>query len=937
MIFTLLKKIFGSRNQRLVKHYQKIVTTINALEPQLEKLADEQLRAKTDEFRTRLAQGETLDALLPEAFAVCREASRRVLKMRHFDTQLIGGIALHEGKIAEMRTGEGKTLVATLAAYLNALAGQGVHVVTVNDYLAQRDAEWMGRLYRFLGLSVGVNLSQMEHAHKQEAYAADITYGTNNEFGFDYLRDNMVYEVGARVQRKLNFAIVDEVDSILIDEARTPLIISGQAEDHTEWYTRMNAIPAHLKQQIGEEKADGTGVEVPGDYVLDEKSRQVFLTEQGHEKAEQLLAQWGVLGEGQSLYAPQNITLMHHVYAALRAHTLFHRDQHYVVQQGQVIIVDEFTGRLMEGRRWSDGLHQAVEAKEGVTIQHENQTLASITFQNYFRMYDKLSGMTGTADTEAYEFQTIYGLETVVIPTNRPSQRADRQDQIYKTARERYEAVLNDIRACYERGQPVLVGTTSIENSELLSNLLNQAELPHQVLNAKQHAREAEIIAQAGRPKMITIATNMAGRGTDIVLGGNVEKQASFIEADQTLSTDEKAQRIKQLHDEWQSLHDQVKAAGGLHIIGTERHESRRIDNQLRGRAGRQGDPGSSRFYLALDDALLRIFAGERVRAIMERLKMPDGEAIEAGIVTRSIESAQRKVEARNFDIRKQLLEYDDVSNDQRHVIYQQRNELLEATEITDTIAAMRESVFTDLVRSFAPPGSIEEQWDLVNLEQVLRSEWQLDLALVKLVQEADSIDDADVLEHVLKAAQQAYDAKVKVLGRETFSAFERSIMLQTLDMRWREHLAALDHLRQGIHLRGYAQKNPKQEYKREAFELFAQLLASIKLEVTRLVMNVQIQPMPEDQANAQWLAQESPVEHLQFQHAAFPEGALIGAGDVVKAPVSIFEAMEEGESTAQQSPLIAQMQQEVPKVGRNEPCPCGSGKKYKQCHGKLN
>lgn len=932
MIFTLLKKIFGSRNQRLIKHYQKIVTTINAFEPQLEKLTDEQLRAKTDEFRTRLAQDETLDALLPEAFAVCREASRRVLKMRHFDTQLIGGIALHEGKIAEMRTGEGKTLVATLAAYLNALAGRGVHVVTVNDYLAQRDAEWMGRLYRFLGLSVGINLSQMEHANKQEAYAADITYGTNNEFGFDYLRDNMVYEVDARVQRKLNFAIVDEVDSILIDEARTPLIISGQAEDHTEWYTRMNAMPAHLKQQIGEEKADGTGVEVPGDYVLDEKSRQVFLTEQGHEKAEQLLAQWGLLGEGQSLYAAQNITLMHHVYAALRAHTLFYLDQHYVVQQGQVVIVDEFTGRLMEGRRWSDGLHQAIEAKEGVAIQHENQTLASITFQNYFRMYDKLCGMTGTADTEAYEFQTIYGLETVVIPTNRSSQRIDRQDQIYKTAHERYEAVLNDIRACYERGQPVLVGTTSIENSELLSNLLDQAKLPHQVLNAKQHAREAEIIAQAGRPKMITIATNMAGRGTDIVLGGNVEKQASFIEADQTLSAEEQARRIKQLHDEWQSLHDQVKAAGGLHIIGTERHESRRIDNQLRGRAGRQGDPGSSRFYLALDDALLRIFAGERVRAIMERLKMPDGEAIEAGIVTRSIESAQRKVEARNFDIRKQLLEYDDVSNDQRHVIYQQRNELLEASEITDTIAAMRESVFTDLVRSFAPPGSIEEQWDLASLEQVLRNEWQLDLALLKLVEKADSIDDAEVLDYVLKAAQQAYDAKVDLLGRDTFSAFERSIMLQTVDARWREHLAALDHLRQGIHLRGYAQKNPKQEYKREAFELFAQLLASIKLEVTRLVMNVQIQPMPEDQASEQWLAQEGQVENLQFQHAAFPESGLMGVNDLAKAPASVFD----GIGVEQQRSPIAQMQQEVPKVGRNEPCPCGSGKKYKQCHGTL-
>ncbi len=940
MIFTLLKKIFGSRNQRLIKHYQKTVATINALEPQIEKLTDEQLRAKTDEFRARVAQGEALNALLPEAFAVCREASRRVLKMRHFDTQLIGGITLHEGKIAEMRTGEGKTLVATLAAYLNALAGQGVHVVTVNDYLAQRDADWMGRLYRFLGLSVGVNLSQMEHADKQAAYAADITYGTNNEFGFDYLRDNMVYEVDARVQRKLNFAIVDEVDSILIDEARTPLIISGQAEDHTEWYTRINPMPALLKQQIGEEKADGTGVEVAGDYVLDEKSRQVFLTEQGHEKAETLLAQWGLLGEGQSLYAPQNITLMHHVYAALRAHTLFHRDQHYVVQQGTVTIVDEFTGRLMEGRRWSDGLHQAVEAKEGVAIQHENQTLASITFQNYFRMYDKLSGMTGTADTEAYEFQTIYGLETVVIPTNRPSRRLDLQDRIYKTARERNEAVLDDIRSCYERGQPVLVGTTSIENSELLSSLLDQAKLPHQVLNAKQHAREAEIIAQAGRPQVITIATNMAGRGTDIVLGGNVEKQASFIEADQALSADEKAPRIKQLHDEWQSLHDQVKAAGGLHIIGTERHESRRIDNQLRGRAGRQGDPGSSRFYLALDDALLRIFAGERVRAIMERLKMPDGEAIEAGIVTRSIESAQRKVEARNFEIRKQLLEYDDVANDQRQVIYQQRNELLEATEIAETIAAMRDGVFTDLVRSFAPPGSIEEQWDIAILEQGLRNEWQLDLAIAKLVQDADSIDDTEVLEYVLNAARQAYDAKVDLLGREAFSAFERSVMLQTVDVRWREHLAALDHLRQGIHLRGYAQKNPKQEYKRESFELFAQLLASIKLEVTRLVMNVQIQPTPQTQADAQLLAPENHVENLYFQHAAFPEGVLAGNSDPAEIAASVFGTMSEGAGVehagAQQKLPVAQMQFGLPKVGRNEPCPCGSGKKYKQCHGKL-
>ena len=870
-----LQKIFGSRNQRLVKQYQKTVTAINALEPQIEQLTDDQLRAKTGEFRQRVASGESLDKLLPEAFAVCREASKRTLKMRHFDVQLIGGMVLHYGKIGEMRTGEGKTLVATLPVYLNALSGRGVHVVTVNDYLAQRDAEWMARLYNFLGLSVGINLSQMDHGAKQEAYAADITYGTNNEFGFDYLRDNMVYETDARVQRALNFAVVDEVDSILIDEARTPLIISGQAEDHTELYVRMNALPPLLERQIGEEKADGTGVEKPGDYTLDEKGRQVFLTESGHEKAERLLSEWGLIGEGESLYAPQNITLMHHVYAALRAHTLFFKDQHYVVQNGEVVIVDEFTGRLMSGRRWSDGLHQAVEAKEHVKIQSENQTLASITFQNYFRMYAKLSGMTGTADTEAYEFNEIYGLETVVIPTNRPPKRIDKQDQIYKTAKERYDAVIRDIRDCHERGQPVLVGTTSIENSELLSHLLKQAGLPHEVLNAKQHAREAEIVAEAGRPKRVTIATNMAGRGTDIVLGGNAEKQASFIEKDETLSDDEKQRRIQKLHDEWQALHDQVKAAGGLHIIGTERHESRRIDNQLRGRAGRQGDPGSSRFYLSLEDPLLRIFAGDRVRAIMDRLKMPEGEAIEAGIVSRSIESAQRKVEARNFDVRKQLLEYDDVSNDQRKVIYQQRNELLEANDITETIGAMRHGVIADIVHQFVPAGSIEEQWDVPELEEVLRNEWQLDLAIQEMINESNSISVDEILEAVEAAADEAYESKVEQVGRESFSAFERSIMLQTLDRSWREHLAALDHLRQGIHLRGYAQKNPKQEYKREAFELFAAMLDAVKLEVTRVVMNVQIQsPEQLEQAAEQYEEQASHLENVEFRHAEFAEAA---------------------------------------------------------------
>ncbi|MBP0591913.1 preprotein translocase subunit SecA [Paraburkholderia sp. LEh10] len=930
-----LQKIFGSRNQRLVKQYQKTVAAINALEPQIEQLTDDQLRAKTTEFRQRVGSGESLDKLLPEAFAVCREASKRVLKMRHFDVQLIGGMVLHYGKIAEMRTGEGKTLVATLAAYLNALSGRGVHVVTVNDYLAQRDAEWMGRLYNFLGLSVGINLSQMDHGLKQEAYSADITYGTNNEFGFDYLRDNMVYETDARVQRALNFAIVDEVDSILIDEARTPLIISGQAEDHTELYVRMNALPPLLDRQIGEEKADGTGVEKPGDYTLDEKARQVFLTESGHEKAERLLAEWGLIGEGESLYAPQNITLMHHVYAALRAHTLFYKDQHYVVQNGEVVIVDEFTGRLMAGRRWSDGLHQAVEAKEHVKIQSENQTLASITFQNYFRMYAKLSGMTGTADTEAYEFNEIYGLETVVIPTNRPPKRIDKQDQIYKTAMERYNAVIRDIRECFDRGQPVLVGTTSIENSELLSQLLNKAGLPHEVLNAKQHAREAAIVAEAGRPKRITIATNMAGRGTDIVLGGNAEKQAAFIEADLSIPEDEKAGRIQKLHDEWQALHDQVKAAGGLHIIGTERHESRRIDNQLRGRAGRQGDPGSSRFYLSLEDPLLRIFAGDRVRAIMDRLKMPEGEAIEAGIVTRSIESAQRKVEARNFDIRKQLLEYDDVSNDQRKVIYQQRNELLEAHDITETIGAMRHGVITDIVRQFVPAGSIEEQWDVPELEEVLRNDWQLDLAIQEMINESQSIDAGEILEAVIAAADEAYEGKVEQVGRESFSAFERSVMLQTLDRSWREHLAALDHLRQGIHLRGYAQKNPKQEYKREAFELFAAMLDSVKLEVTRIVMNVQIQsPEQLEQAAEQMEEQGSHLENVEFRHADYAEaGAAVAAAPVAAsaAATMIGDAMAHGHGAA--TPLTGDA---VPKVGRNDPCPCGSGKKYKQCHGKI-
>jgi preprotein translocase subunit SecA len=926
---SLLTQIFGSRNQRLLKQYQKTVREINALEPAMEKLSDAELQAKTPAFKERIAQGATLDSLLPEAFAVCREASKRVFKMRHFDVQLIGGMVLHYGKIAEMGTGEGKTLTATLPAYLNALSGKGVHIVTVNDYLAQRDAETMAKLYGWLGLSTGINLSQMEHATKQAAYASDITYGTNNEFGFDYLRDNMVFEARDRVQRVLNFGIVDEVDSILIDEARTPLIISGQAENHTDLYYKINELPALLTLQIGEETPDGKGkVEVPGDYTKDEKAHQVLLTEAGHEKAEAILTRMGLLPEGASLYDSANISLVHHLYAALRAHALYFKDQHYVVQNNEVVIVDEFTGRLMTGRRWSDGLHQAVEAKEGVKIQNENQTLASITFQNYFRMYAKLAGMTGTADTEAYEFQEIYGLETVVIPPNRPSQRKDRQDQVYKTSAEKYNAMMLEIRECYDRGQPVLVGTTSIENSELLSGILSKGGLPHNVLNAKQHAREAEIIAQAGSPKAITIATNMAGRGTDIVLGGNVEKQIQFVEADPALSDADKAAQSKALRDGWQALHEQVVAAGGLHIVGTERHESRRVDNQLRGRAARQGDPGMSRFFLSLDDQLLRIFAGDRVRAIMDRLKMPEGEPIEAGIVSRSIESAQRKVEARNFDIRKQLLEYDDVANDQRKVIYQQRNELLEATDISELIDSLRHGAFTDLVREYVPAESVEEQWNLAGLEKALAGEWQIELSLRALLETEANLNDDDILERVLAAADALYQSKVDIVGKESFAGFERNVMLQSVDSHWREHLAALDHLRQGIHLRGYAQKNPKQEYKREAFELFGQMLDMIKLEVVKLIMTVRIQSRAEIDA-AEAAMQQSHVENVSYQHADFnpnaaPEELLAPAPAVAGLPADLQGLTGE------------QLMELGLKVGRNDPCPCGSGKKYKACHGKL-
>lgn len=904
MISKLLKNIFGSRNDRLLKQYRQMVAKINSLESGVEKLTDEELRARTESFRQRYAAGETLNDLLPEAFAVVREGGKRVLQMRHFDEQLIGGMTLHYGKIAEMRTGEGKTLMATLPAYLNAISGQGVHVVTVNDYLASRDAEWMGRLYRFLGLSVGVILSQMDHAEKQAAYAADITYGTNNEFGFDYLRDNMATHAGERFQRKLNFAIVDEVDSILIDEARTPLIISGQAEDNVDIYVHMDRLVPHL---IRQQEENG-----PGDYSVDEKNRQVLLTESGHEHAEQLLAQAGLLPAGGSLYDPANIMLIHHLYAALRAHTLFIRDQHYVVQGAEVVIVDEFTGRMMSGRRWSDGLHQAVEAKEGVAIQKENQTLASITFQNYFRLYGKLAGMTGTADTEAFEFQHIYNLETVIIPPHRPTVRKDMMDKVYLTANEKYRAAIQDIKDCYSRSQPVLVGTTSIETSELLSSLLDKEKLPHQVLNAKQHAREAEIIAQAGSPKMITIATNMAGRGTDIVLGGNIEKQIDAIRMDASLDQAVREQRIAQLRAEWQGIHDQVVKSGGLHIIGTERHESRRVDNQLRGRAGRQGDPGSSRFYLSLEDPLLRIFASERVAAIMNRFKLPEGEAIEHVWVTRAIENAQRKVEARNFDMRKQILEYDDVANEQRKVIYQQRNDLLETTDITDTIDAMRDGVIEEMIHSFIPPQSMEEQWDVPGLEAALASEFQLPLPLGEWLEQDKQLDETALRERVLQAARQLYREKVEQVDAEMMHGYERVIMLHSVDVHWREHLSALDHLRQGIHLRGYAQKNPKQEYKREAFELFSSMLDAIKLDVTRTLMNVRIRTEEDIEA----VEEPHAPENVQYHHAGYDEALAAGEGD----------------ADAEQKPFVRVER----KAGRNDPCPCGSGKKYKQCHGKL-
>lgn len=917
MFDELLTKIFGSRNERLIKQYRRQVAAINKLEPAMEALSDAELQAKTQEFRDRIAKGATTDELLTEAFAVVREASKRVLGMRHFDVQLIGGMVLNDGKIAEMRTGEGKTLTATLAVYLNALAGKGVHVVTVNDYLASRDADWMGRLYNWLGLSVGKILSQQDTAVKKEAYAADITYGTNNEFGFDYLRDNMEYDVSARRQRGLYFVIVDEVDSILIDEARTPLIISGPADDNTDLYLRINEIPPLLTRQQ-EEKGEG-------DYWVDEKAHQVYISESGHVKLEKILAERGLVGPGESLYSPKNIILMHHLMASLKAHTLFKRDQQYVVQDGEIVIVDEFTGRLMPGRRWSEGIHQAVEAKEGVRIQHENQTMASITFQNYFRMYEKLSGMTGTADTEAYEFQDIYGLETVVIPTHRKMIRIDEQDKVYRTVAEKYQAIVEDVKACHAKGQPVLLGTTSIENSELLSQLLTKEGIEHNVLNAKQHEREAQIVLDAGRPGMVTIATNMAGRGTDIVLGGGINKAVGAIEADETLSAEEKAQRIAEVKSQWQKLHDEVVAAGGLRIIGSERHESRRIDNQLRGRAGRQGDPGSSCFYLSMEDQLLRIFGGDRMRAIADRLKLEPGVAIESKMLTRMIESAQRKVEGRNYDIRKQLLEFDDVQNDQRHEIYGLRNEILEATDCSELIKNLREGYFTDLFRSFVPADTVEEQWDLDALNDKLKSGFGIEIDFKKMLDADTATTDEDLLKALIDRANEIYEAKETLVGHDAFAAFGRSVLLQVIDQLWRQHIAALDALRQGIYLRGYAQKQPKQEYKREAFTMFEQLLDSIRETTTTVLMRVEIKQPEEAQAAAQ--------DNLARGEARADASHLADAD----ASQGLNAPNDQGSSLDQLSAdENARLQAAFRHCGRNDPCPCGSGKKFKDCHGRL-
>ena len=906
MVGNLLSKIFGSRNDRLLKQMYRDVAQINALEAKFAALSDEQLRAKTDEYRQRLKGGASVDNLLAEAFATVREAGKRVLNMRHFDTQLIGGMVLHSGKISEMATGEGKTLVATLPVYLNALSGEGVHVVTVNDYLARRDAEWMGKLYNFLGMTVGVVVPGLDPAQKIAAYAADVIYGTNNEFGFDYLRDNMAFGMADKAQRKLHYAIVDEVDSILIDEARTPLIISGPAEESSELYKGINLLVPKLTRQEDEKG--------PGDYYVDEKTRQVLLSEDGHQHAEELLLQAGMLQEGESLYEAGNIRLVHYLYAGLRAHSLFQRNVEYIVKDGQVIIVDEFTGRTMPGRRWSDGLHQAVEAKEGVPIQAENQTLASITFQNYFRLYTKLSGMTGTADTEAFEFQQIYGLEVVVIPTNKPVQRKDHSDLVYLTTGEKYQAIVADIKECQTRGQPVLVGTTSIENSELLSGLLNKDGIKHEVLNAKQHAREAEIVAQAGRPGAVTIATNMAGRGTDIVLGGNFNAEIAKLEHPSE-------EHVAALREEWKLRNNAVVASGGLHVVGTERHESRRVDNQLRGRSGRQGDPGSSRFYLSLQDNLMRIFASERVSAMMKKLGMEEGEAIEHPWVTKAIENAQRKVEGRNFDMRKQLLEYDDVANDQRKVIYERRNELMATEDLSDTIKIMRVDAVDSVFRVHVPPQSLEEQWDVVGLEDALEREFGQRLPVKQWLEADNTLHEEPLRKRIQDSLEKSYAEKEALTSAPVMRHFEKAIMMQVLDSHWKDHLAAMDYLRQGIHLRGYAQKNPKQEYKREAFELFSEMLERIKTEVIGYISKVQIRAEADVEKVEEQRRQQAP---MQFQHAQAPELAVDEAPD---APM----AARENEPAAE--PFVRTAR----KVGRNEPCPCGSGKKYKQCHGRLD
>lgn len=909
---TLVKKIFGSRNDRVIKQLRKETLKINALEPKMQALSDEELKAKTAELKKRVQEGASLDSLLSEAFAVVREASVRTLGLRHFDVQLIGGMVLHQGKIAEMCTGEGKTLSATLPCYLNALSGKGVHVITVNDYLAERDAKWMEPIYNLLGMTVGINLSNMPHDQKQAAYNADVTYGTNNEYGFDYLRDNMAFSVADKVQRELNFAVVDEVDSILIDEARTPLIISGPAEECADIYQRINKIIPHL---IKQEEEDG-----PGDFSLDEKTKQAHLTESGHEHVEELFVKAGLLDEGDSLYAPNNISLMHHLSACLRAHTLFSKDVDYIVRNDEVIIVDEHTGRTMDGRRWSDGLHQAMEAKENVAIQSENQTLASITFQNYFRLYDNLSGMTGTADTEAYELQQIYGLEVVVMPTNKPIARKDMADQIYLTSVERYDAVIEDIKDCQKRQQPVLVGTASIEASEYLDHLLTKAKIPHQVLNAKFHQKEATIIAEAGRPGGVTIATNMAGRGTDIVLGGNMQMEID------DLNNPSEAE-IDALKQDWQQRHEIVLKAGGLHVIGSERHEARRIDNQLRGRSGRQGDPGSTRFYLSLEDNLMRIFASDRVATIMQKLGMKEGEPIEHPWVNKAIENAQRKVEGHNFDIRKQLLEFDDVANEQRKVIYEQRAELMEAEEISGTIELVREDVVNNAINTYLPPESLEEQWDIPALQKSLEADFNLKLDLVKWLDEDENAHEETIRNHVLEEVKRDYDAKLEQVGAETMHQFEQSVMLQMLDSHWKDHLAAMDHLRQGIHLRGYAQKNPKQEYKREAFELFTDMLDAVKHEVISVLSKVEIQEQAEVDAMEEQRRQAGAVA-MQYQHA---DASAVAEFDGLpkEMPDEVRQQMQqEGAGT---------FVREQPKVGRNEPCPCGSGKKFKQCHGKIS